>query len=62
MGYVQIVHGYASEHSYKIHPLKTTLAPRLSTRKRRIKGKDKKWYMGDKAVIENSKKKNNKES
>ena len=45
-------HGFAGEHRYKIHPLKTTLVSRVSTKTSRIKDKDKKWYMGDKVVTE----------
>ena len=50
-----LVKGYAGERRYKIHPLKTTLVSRVSTRTSRIKDKDRKWNMGDKIVTENSK-------
>ena len=48
-------HGFSGECRYKIHPLKTTLVSRVSTKTSRIKDKDKKWYMGDKVVTESSK-------
>ena len=48
-------HRFAGERRYKIHPLKTTLVTRVSTKTSRIKDKDKEWYMGDKVLTESSK-------
>ena len=47
--------GYAGERRYKIHPTKTTLVSRITTRVSRDNDNSKKWYMGETEVTENCK-------
>ena len=47
--------GCAGKRRYKIHPTKTTLVSRITTRASRDNDNGKKWYMGETEVTENCK-------
>lgn len=50
-----LTNSFSSERRYKIHPVKTTLVSRITTRASREKNQNKQWYLGDSAVSENDK-------
>ena len=52
---LNLAYSFSGERRYKIHPLKTTLVSRVTTKTSRIKDKDAKWYMGNNQVTENTK-------